>query len=58
MIADRYTKAVLTLIAVALTVIAVRPWLPPAGWLGAVAPDQALAQTATPKPIRGRRSST
>jgi hypothetical protein len=28
MIADRYVKAVLTLIALALLVIAVRPWLP------------------------------
>jgi len=49
MTVDRYTKTVLTLIALALTVIAVRPWLPPAGWLEALGPERALAQTATPK---------
>lgn len=46
---DRYTKAVLTVIAIALTVIAVRPWLPTAGWLEAMGPARALAQTPTPK---------
>jgi hypothetical protein len=45
MIADRYTKAVLTAIALALTVLAVRPSLPVSGWLGAVHPAPALAQT-------------
>jgi hypothetical protein len=49
MTVDRYTKTVLTLIALALVVIAARPWLPPANWLAAVAPERALAQTATPK---------
>ena len=55
MLADRYTKAVLTVIAVALLVIAVRPWLPeagpwlPAGWTGAVRPQPAHAQTTIPK---------
>ena len=49
MIADRYTKAVLTVIAVALLVIAVRPWLPEAGWVGALRPQPAHAQTASPK---------
>jgi len=49
MLMDRYTKAVLTVIALALTVIAVRPWLPTAGWLEAMGPERALAQTATPK---------
>ncbi len=38
---DRYTKAVLTIIAVALVVIAIRPWLP--------VPDAAQAQTAAAK---------
>ena len=37
MLADRYLKIVQTVIAVALTVIAVRPWLP--------SPDPAQAQT-------------
>jgi hypothetical protein len=41
MIADRYLKAVLTVIAVALAVIAVRPWL--------TTPDPAHAQTVVPK---------
>lgn len=41
MIVDRYTKAVLTVIAGALTVIAVRPFVP--------SPDPAQAQTATAK---------
>jgi hypothetical protein len=38
---DRYTKTVLTVIAVALVVIAARPWLP--------GPDPAQAQTAAAK---------
>jgi hypothetical protein len=41
MIADRYVKTVLTLIALALLVIAVRPWVPD--------PRLAHAQSATPK---------
>jgi hypothetical protein len=40
---DRYTKVVLTVIAVALAVIAVRPWLP------ALQPADVQAQTVTPK---------
>jgi hypothetical protein len=39
--ADRYTKTVLTVIALALAVIAVRPWLPE--------PGAAVAQTTIPK---------
>jgi hypothetical protein len=46
---DRSTKALLAVIALALGVIAVRPWLPPAGWLDAVGPERALAQTPAPK---------
>jgi hypothetical protein len=38
---DRYTRVVLTVIAVALTVIAVRPWISN--------PDPAQAQTPTPR---------
>ena len=49
MIADRYTKAVLTVIAVALVLIAVRPWVPESGLLAAVRPEPAHAQGAGPK---------
>ncbi|MCI0546117.1 MAG: hypothetical protein L0027_02405 [Candidatus Rokubacteria bacterium] len=42
---DRYTKVVLTVIAVALVAIAARPWLP----AELVEPAPALAQTTTPK---------
>ena len=49
MIADRYTKAVLTVIAVALVVIAVRPWVPESRVWTAVRPDPAHAQTAVAK---------
>ncbi len=49
MIADRYTKAVLTVIAAALVVIAVRPWLPESRWLQAVRPGAAHAQGVVPK---------
>jgi len=49
MIADRYTKAALTVIALALSVIAARPWLPEAGWPSALRPQPAHAQTAAPK---------
>ena len=49
MIVDRYTKAVLAVIAVALVVIAVRPWLPESGLLRAVRPEAAHAQGAAPK---------
>ena len=47
MTVDRYTKAVL---AVALVMIAVRPWLPDASVVvRAVRPEAAHAQTAVPK---------
>ena len=49
MTVDRYTKATLTVIALALAAIAVRPWLPEAGLMSAVSPDPAQAQTAAPK---------
>ena len=50
MISDRYTKAVLTIIAVALVTIAVRPWLPESGWLETVRLAPAHAQSgAVPK---------
>ena len=49
MTADRYSKAVLTVITMALVVIAARPWLPEA-WLSApFDPQAAVAQTAAPK---------
>jgi hypothetical protein len=41
MLVDRYVKIVLTVVAIALAVIAVRPWLS--------APDSANAETAVPK---------
>ena len=44
---DRYTKAVLTVIALALVVLAARPWLP--ALLGGWAPDSAWAQGPTAK---------
>ena len=44
---DRYTKLVLTVIAVALVVIAVRPLMP--SMLERVQPELAQAQTITPK---------
>ena len=46
---DRYTKWVLTVIALALAVIAVRPWLPEGGLARAVQPGPALAQGPAPK---------
>ena len=49
MFADRYSRAVLTVIAVALVVIAVRPWLPESGVLDSVRPEAAYAQGAVPK---------
>ena len=49
MIADRYTKAVLTVIAAALLVVAVRPWLPDTGWINAFRPRPAQAQAAAAK---------
>ena len=42
---DRYTKAVLTVIAVALGVIAARPWLPESGWPDALRLAPAQAQS-------------
>jgi hypothetical protein len=48
-IADRYSKAVLTVIAAALIVIAARPWLPEAGWSALLRPQPAVAQTTLPK---------
>ena len=46
---DRYTKAVLTVVALALAVIAARPWLPDGAPLSALRPQSALAQSAAPK---------
>jgi len=43
MTVDRYTKAVLTVIAVALVALAVQPWV--GHLLGAARPDPAWAQT-------------
>jgi hypothetical protein len=49
MSSDRYTRAVLTVIAVALVALAARPWLPDPSWLGALRPEPALAQGPAPK---------
>src|SRR5262245_26023677 len=45
---DRYTKAVLTVIALALAVVAARPWLPDAP-LPLLPPGSAHAQAVAPK---------
>jgi hypothetical protein len=42
---DRYVKTVLTVIAVALVVIATRPWLPESGWPDALRMAPAQAQS-------------
>src|SRR3990167_3663796 len=47
--ADSYMKAVLTVIALALAVIALRPWLPESGLGAALRPEPAQAQTAAAK---------
>ena len=44
MIADRYVKIVLTVIAVALVAIAMHPWLPATSMLDSVTPTAAQAQ--------------
>ena len=49
MIVDRYTKVVLTVIAVALVMLALRPWLAGPTLLEAVRPEPALAQTSLAK---------
>ena len=46
---DRYVKAVLTVIAIALVVIAVRPWLPASDVLHVLRPVVAEAQSGLPK---------
>ncbi len=46
---DRYTKVVLTVIAVALVVIAIQPWLHGASMLELARPDTAQAQSLVPK---------
>jgi hypothetical protein len=48
MIVDRYTKVLLTVIAVALVVIAARPFTPDSG-LSLIRPEAAHAQGAVPK---------
>jgi hypothetical protein len=49
MIADRYTKGVLTVIAGALVMITVRAWVPESALLRAVRPEAAHAQTEVAK---------
>ena len=46
---DRYLRTVLTIIAIALVAIAVRPWLPVPVVADAVRPDLAEAQSGLPK---------
>lgn len=46
---DRYVKGLLTVIAIALVVIAVRPWLPASDVLDVVRPVVAEAQSGAPK---------
>lgn len=49
MIIDRYAKVVLTVIAAALVLIAVRPWVPGTDGLNALRPAAAQAQGAAAK---------
>jgi len=49
MMADRYTKAVLTVIAVALVMIAGRAWLADGQWFKMVRPNPAQAESAVAK---------
>ena len=49
MIIDRYTKVVLTVVAVALVVLTVRPWLPEFAVSTVVRPEPAHAQTEAAK---------
>jgi hypothetical protein len=49
MIADRYTKVVLTIIAAALVMITVRSWLPEFALLTSIRPQPAHAQTESAK---------
>jgi hypothetical protein len=49
MIVDRYTKIVLSLIAVALVAIAAHSWLPDSRLPRLVSPPTASAETAVPK---------
>ena len=46
---DRYAKSVLTVIAVTLVIIAVRPWLPESLSPDALSTTSAMAQTTIPK---------
>lgn len=46
---DRYLRTVLTVIAVALVVIAVRPWLPRSVRLDGLSPASVEAQSGAPK---------
>jgi hypothetical protein len=46
---DRYVKCVLTVIAIALVVIAVRPWLPATDVVELIRPVTAEAQSGVPK---------
>ncbi len=49
MIADRFVKIVLTVIAVALVTIAARPWLVDSDWFAATRPSPAHAQAPAAK---------
>jgi hypothetical protein len=48
-VADRFVKVVLVVIAIALVAIAAKPWIEGSGVLERLAPDPALAQSAVPK---------
>jgi len=51
MVVDRYVKALLTVIAIALVAIAARPWVPGSWLLQAARPESAYAQAPNMLPI-------
>ena len=57
MLTDHYTKVLLTVIAAALIVIALNPWVTPQQWLRVISSHQAEAQNC-PGVVKARIPST